>query len=437
MRRVLTLAMKDVRLILRDHSALFFTLAFPVLFAAFFGTVFAPSENPPGISVAIVDEDGTARSRELVSKLTSAPELRAITTFGEPPAAITKEQAANLVRLGRRTAFVLIPKGYGDEDRSLFLGATTTLELGIDPSRSAETGLLEGVVTRYAFEQFGSVMRDPQATRKEVARARQSLRTSGDEVDPVRRGLFEAMLGGVDGLMANLESQPAEAGADVTDAAGAFAPVQINVRDVARQTAGPKNAYTLTFAQGIMWAVAACSAAFGVSLVVERSRGTLVRLRVAPLSWLHVLAGKALACFLATAVVCAALLLLARVVFNVQPVSPVKLAVAVLCVCWCFVGLMMLLSVVGRSESSAGSIAWAGIILAMMLGGGTVPLFFMPGWLQTLSYASPVRWGILALEGGLWRDLSWSEMALPCAVLLGLGALGLALGVRLFRWSER
>jgi ABC-2 type transport system permease protein len=67
-----------------------------------------------------------------------------------------------------------------------------------------------------------------------------------------------------------------------------------------------------------------------------------------------------------------------------------------------------------------------------MLGGGMVPLFFMPSWMQSVGSVSPVKWGILALEGAIWRGFGLAELALPCGVLLAVGAAGLAAGALLF-----
>lgn len=436
----LVLALKDLRLLVRDRASLFFTIFFPLIFGIFFGTIFSPgSSDTGGIRVALVDLDKSTRSAALVAALQGAEELDVATEAGNPPAELTPETAANLVRLGRRAAFIVIPKGFGSEDTSLFFRPAddaTAIELGIDPSRAAEAGMLEGVLTRYAFEQFADVMRDPKATRAEVNRARDAMKRVTD-IDPIRRGLMETMFTGVDGLMADMQrrEQANPAGEPAADNAG-FNPVQIKRSDIARQRAGPRNAYAISFAQAIMWGVAGCAAAFGISLVVERSKGTLVRLRTAPLSWSGVLGGKALACFIATASVSVGMLLVARLGFGVNPDSIVLLALAVACVCACFVGLMMLLAVLGRSEGSAGSIGWAVILVFMMIGGATVPLFFMPKWLQNLSVVSPVRWGILALEGAMWRGYSLTEMLLPCGVLLAVGAVSMIVGVRLFRWTD-
>jgi ABC-2 type transport system permease protein len=72
-----------------------------------------------------------------------------------------------------------------------------------------------------------------------------------------------------------------------------------------------------------------------------------------------------------------------------------------------------------------------------MLGGGMFPLFLMPPWMQTVSNVSPVKWGILALEGGIWRGFTLSEMARPCAVLLAVGAAGFAAGTAILARRDR
>jgi len=54
---------------------------------------------------------------------------------------------------------------------------------------------------------------------------------------------------------------------------------------------------------------------------------------------------------------------------------------------------------------------------------------FMPPWMDRASNISPVKWAIRALEGGIWRDFSIGEMALPCTILLGMGLLCGLIGV--------
>ncbi len=60
---------------------------------------------------------------------------------------------------------------------------------------------------------------------------------------------------------------------------------------------------------------------------------------------------------------------------------------------------------------------------------GMMPLAFLPSFMQTVSHFSPVKWGILALEGAIWRGFSLTEMVLPCGILLGMGIICFGLGV--------
>jgi hypothetical protein len=47
----------------------------------------------------------------------------------------------------------------------------------------------------------------------------------------------------------------------------------------------------------------------------------------------------------------------------------------------------------------------------------------------------PVRWPLQALEGALWRGCINGQVLLPCAVFVGLGVLGFAVGSRVLDWS--
>ena len=108
----------------------------------------------------------------------------------------------------------------------------------------------------------------------------------------------------------------------------------------------------------------------------------------------------------------------------------------ILCVSLCFVGLMMLMSVIGKTEQAVGGAGWAIITMFCMFGGGMIPVAFMPDWMQTLSHFSPVKWGIIALEGAIWRGFSLSEMLLPCGILIGIGAVSFVVGVRILSRQE-
>ncbi len=97
----------------------------------------------------------------------------------------------------------------------------------------------------------------------------------------------------------------------------------------------------------------------------------------------------------------------------------------------CFTGLMMFVSTLGKTEAGVAGAGWGIMMPFAMLGGGMVPLIAMPPWMQTASNVSPVKWGIIALEGAIWRGFSLVDMLLPCAILIAVGAAFYAVGV----WS--
>ena len=115
-------------------------------------------------------------------------------------------------------------------------------------------------------------------------------------------------------------------------------------------------------------------------------------------------------------------------ILGIQLARPGLLIMASLCIALSFVGMMMLMSVIGKSEQSVAGAGWAIIVTMCMFGGGMIPLAFMPPFMQQLSHFSPVKWGVLALEGAIWRGFTFTEMLVPCAILLGVGVAGFELG---------
>jgi ABC-2 type transport system permease protein len=165
---------------------------------------------------------------------------------------------------------------------------------------------------------------------------------------------------------------------------------------------------------------------------MERVRGTLVRLRSAPIRLYQILAGKALACFLTINGALIALFFFFYLVFHVRPNSYLLLALAFLASSFSFVGIMMLISVMGKTEASVSGIGWAILVVMAMIGGGMIPLAMMPSWMQTVSHFSFVKWAVLAMEGAIWRNFSFNEMLLPVGILFAIGLISFLAGTRIF-----
>jgi ABC-2 type transport system permease protein len=403
MHALLALAVKDLRLLFRNRGSLFFTLVWPLLIALLFGAIFSGEGGGSArMRIAVVDEDGTPSSRDLVRRLSAAEGLEVT------PAA--RAEAADLVRRGRRQAYVLVPRGYGERGRRMFYGPSREVELGIDPSRKAEAAMLQGILMQHAAAQMQEGFGDAARSQEMVDDALAALAQSSEAAP--ERAQTERFLKELKAFLASPAAHaPAGGGGEMN-----WQPVAVKERPVEQQRNGPANAFAVTLPQGALWGLVGCAATFAVGLVGERTRGTLVRLQMAPLSRMHVLGGKALACFLASLLVQVLVFGTGAALFKVRPLSVPLLALAVVSACVCFVGIMMLLSVLGRTEEAAGGSAWAALLMLSMIGGGMVPLFAMPRWMAQLSDASPVKWAILAMEGAIWRGFSPAEMLVPCVI---------------------
>jgi ABC-2 type transport system permease protein len=419
MRNVVSMALKDLRLLWRDKFGLFWVLAFPLLFAVFFGSIFSGGGNGGSatMDIAVVDQDSTEASQLFIESLAESEALEIHQ--------ISLAEAENKVRRGKLVAYIIIKEGFG-ETPPAFFGGENMLRIGIDPSRRAEAGYLKGIIAQKSFEQYQDIFSNPERASREMREAMVDIDSSSG-LAPESRAVLKNLFSSLDQYF-QLNDTALQPG-------GSFGQ-EVETEPVQRESSGisPVSAFEITFPSAIMWALLGCAASFGISIVKERRAGTYLRLRLAPVSRAQVLAGKGLACWLACMFVTIALLIFGRLVFGVRIDNLTMLVPAVFCCSVCFVGIMMAMSVLGKTEESVAGAGWAILMVMAMLGGGMVPLVAMPGWMKTASNLSPIKWGIISLEGAIWRDFSASEMLLPAGILLGVGLVFFLFGV--FRFSR-
>jgi linearmycin/streptolysin S transport system permease protein len=422
MRPMLTLTLKDLLLLWRNKAALFWVIAFPLAFGLFYGAIISRNFVPAKMSIAFVDEDKSAVSNALAQKLSAHATVRLIQTQaeGQPH---DRDSATQSVRRGDLTAYLILHPGFGESLRP-FGQDGTKIELGIDPSRQAAAGFLQGIMMEAMFSILEQLFRDPEEIRRWLKIGQKEVEQARDLPEAQKKILFEffAML---DGFVPKLLA------AKVPSEGGPFAGLKLNVVPVTFDRSKPRSAFEITFPCSILWAVLGCMMTFTMSIVIEQKQGTLLRLRVAPLGKMHILGGKGLACFLSCVGTACILLLVGVTCLAVRVSSWLYVLTSIAAMAVCFSGLMMLLSVLGRTEQAVGGSALAIMLVMATLGGALVPLIFMPDWMLTMSHVCPVKWGILALEGAIWRGFNLAEMLLPCGILLVVGVLSFGLGVRI------
>ena len=443
MSAILALARKDLTLMFRDRFALFWIFAFPLMFALFFGSIFGGGGGGARgeLRVAVVDEDGSDSSRALAAALgdSQSLELVEVRVDAEEGAPATRphtlEEAREGVRKGRMAAYIHIPAGYGDNPYALFSGGSTdqaTLEIGIDPGRQAEAGFLQGLLMESIFSSLQERITDPALLKADLSGARAELAEAAD-VSVADKLVLGTFFGALETFVEDFDVE--QIGTGEGRAAGMEAPFEIV--GVARDRTGePRSAFDVTFPQALVWGMMSVALAFAITLVREREKGTLVRLRMAPLGRAELLAGKAVACFAGCMITMVVISLFGALALGVRYDSLPLTLLAMLCTSACFTGLMMTISVLGKTEAAVAGGSWGLMMPFAMVGGGMIPLMTMPSWLQELSVVSPFRWAITAIEGAAWRGYTLEDQLLPCAVLLAIGVVFFSLGVLVFRRIE-
>ena len=422
MSNIVTMAAKDIQLLFRDRLSLFFVLLWPLTMAIFFGAMFANlGSGPESVPVALADEDRTAGSRRFAARLAELDGLAVD--------AVPREQGLDMIRRGQAPILVTLQPGFGDALDNPFV-ATPRLEMAVDPRQMAVAGMVRGLLLESAGADLTDLMADPSR----LAAVNDANRSGIAALPPsAARDEFLAFLDTTPRVSSLIEELGI--GGATTAATRGGAPLEVEQTTIQAEQRGPTNAYATTFPQAMIWALIGGAASFSLSLTLERSRGTLLRLLVSPTTARQVLASKALAALSTSVTVTTVLIGLGVVAFGVEPRSYPLLALAVVCGAICFSGLTMAFSVLGSTEGDTAGVSWGVMLPMSLLGGVMFPLYLMPQWMQLLSNVSPMKWALLALEGAVWRGFTPVEMLLPCAVLVLIGVVAFGFGASRLRWS--
>src|SRR6185295_17234349 len=85
---------------------------------------------------------------------------------------LSRDDGIDLVRRGRVTACVIVPKGFEDSAGGMFAGKAMEIEALVDPTHNAEAGLLTGKLNEIAFRQMANRFGNTADMKKMLDQAR-------------------------------------------------------------------------------------------------------------------------------------------------------------------------------------------------------------------------------------------------------------------------
>jgi len=139
MNTLLLLTVANLKGLVRDRAALFWTFFFPVLFVLLFGVLFSGSSNSK-VTVGWVDQDGSPVSAQLKSAFDQYVPLLDL-----KPGTLDEEKAA--MQRGDVSAIVVVPQGLAQKVASKSNAALLIYE---DPGQAQTAQVVEGAVSQMA-----------------------------------------------------------------------------------------------------------------------------------------------------------------------------------------------------------------------------------------------------------------------------------------------
>lgn len=175
------------------------------------------------------------------------------------------------------------------------------------------------------------------------------------------------------------------------------------------------------------------------AIVFEREKGTLKKIRAAPISPINMLLGKTLAALFQTAIsisimsVLAAALLGPKLNWNVPLLTPIFFLGSIN-----GIGLGLIISCIGRAPQEASNAATTIGIVLQFFTGMYFPIEYLPTYMQQIGQVIPMTYAAQSIRNVMIRNATLNDLIFPLATLAVSAVILYGVGVFLYRkWVEK
>jgi len=409
MRVVWSIALKDLRIFVRDRSWIAQLFLVPMLFIVVFsgmlgGLGSSSSDERP--SLAVVDLDGGPMAQALLEGVERA--------VGVPVELLTQEDAQRRLDEGQVPRVLILPAGLSDA-----LASSEPLAVRLVSQRQADA-------------------EETEALRLAVESALQELLLE-QQVAAALRGLSETE--GLAPAVAQVLADERTVQRAREQLAAARERPLITVEERAPSTAQAADADSFDMAQTavpgfLVLFVFLAAQAMAVSIYDEKRVGSYRRLMAAPISRAQLLLGKGIPNMIIVLVQTVVILGFGTLGFRWlgrQPLQlgshPLALALLVLAMALCSTGLGMFIAALARTQNQIGGLSSMLLWGTGVLGGSMIPLFLLEQFLGPLPRVVPQYWANRGLENLLLRGVGleavWPQIVALLAFALAFFGVGL------------
>jgi ABC-2 type transport system permease protein len=379
---MITIMLKDLKLIFRDRTALIFLFGLPLVFALVFGVIYTKSarENGklPPLKITVADHDGTRISTQLIGNLSvlglhivrasKHDHIREDVMQGDIHAGLVIPATfANIVRNWARR-----PPGKQSPLPIL------SLHLFIDPAETQMEPVIKAAV-------HGALMRTAASERVKI----------------LTKDFPQA-----DSFLENSTNQSTD-------------PIRVSVIDHSTETNVPTEG-DKRMPGLIIYFLFFMANSVAVTLITERQDGTLRRILTTPTTPTQLLTGKMMARAIMGMLQVALLIAVGHSMLHLSlNVEPVMLIAIVVCCVFTATGLGLLIATMGRTQEQIQGMTTMALLMMGLFSGCLFPRELLPKTMREFSYLTPHAWALKATNDILVRRLQ-VQSALPALLVLAL-----------------
>jgi ABC-2 type transport system permease protein len=420
MRNIWNVAFNDLRIYMKEPSALLNMFVIPVMIAVVLGIGLGSSGGATQLRIDVMDSDQTVLSKQFLNNLRQANNTLVLCPMDnskddfcqlKDDPVLTEDRS--IARLSNNTSLALIeiPKGF---EAALQAGQPETITYRSNENAAAPSYILQAV----------------QAVVQKMSGALTAVKVGDDIISTTNVIAFAD------------DAQKAAFEKGVYDSASATwskSPFRVDFKESAASASNQLSSTQRGFGQtipgiGSMFVTIFVMTSM-ISLVQERKNGTLQRMATLPVSRSEILAGKILMYFLLGMIQFAALFAVGKLLGLNLGNDPLALVAVMVCLSLCTTAMGFAIGTFVRTEMQGAAVVnLLGLTLAP-LGGAWWPLDIVPDFMKTVGHISPIAWSMDAFHTLLYNNGTLSMILPQLAVLLVLAVVFFVIAIRRFRFD--
>lgn len=373
---LLSIVLKELKIITREKGNFFFLIGMPIMFIVLFGSIFGNADTT--FKIPYIDEDQSETSKAFLDQLEgiSAFELEKVDNNA-------KEQIEQ-IKSGKISSLLVIPEDFENE----LISGTTQADIKFyrDPAEAQTIAPIEAVLENIAI----------------------SYREQKLGVALTAVGLNEEESTNI--LLAPVKIDQINTSTKQVDAISQYVP-----------------GYTVMFVFFIMITMVR-------RFFQERESGMVARIQSTPLKPLKYLIGMWIPALLSVLIQCTVLLGFGHFVYGLDLGNLFAISTIVICLAICGTGLGLAMAVSVKGENQGLALTQVISLGGAVLAGLWFPFEMLPSFAKAIGYFTPQYWAQTGLQNVMVRGAGVSGIWQGLLVLLGYGALGILIALVRFRY---